>query len=87
MTVGGLLGLLGGGGAGGCGDKGGVVGGCVESEDVFVGESLEGDVELLLEFEDGEFPEEAFGDVPVSCAVEEPSSLEPELVVDVCARA
>jgi hypothetical protein len=87
MTVGGLLGLLGGGGAGGFGDKAGVVGGCVEFGDVFDGESPEGDVELLLEFAGGGLAEVELDGVLAPCTVDEPPVVEPELVVDVCAKA
>jgi hypothetical protein len=71
---------LGGGGEGGGGDDVGALEDCVEPEDVF-------DVELLFEPDDGEFLEGVPDGVPVLCEADEPPVDEPELVVDVCAKA
>jgi hypothetical protein len=76
-TVGGLAAPEGG-GAGGFGDDAGVAEDCVEPEDVFDDDLPEVGVELLLELDDGEL---------ALCVVEEPPVVEPELVVDVCAKA
>jgi hypothetical protein len=69
---------LGGGGDGGVGEDVGAPEDCVEPPDV--------GVELLFELDDGELAEDVSDEVPALCIVEEPPVVEPELVVDVCAK-
>jgi hypothetical protein len=78
MTVGGFA-LPEGGGAGGCDDDRGVAEDCDEPPKVVC-------VELLFKLDDGEFSEDIFDGELAPCVVDEPPIVEPELVVDVCAK-